>query len=82
VVGLVGGGCSGLVMAVELNQMAQGASREAKDAIGSRNRQMAYRGARPTCDGDRLRSGDIDLVPPVRYSSIPSSGSFTEFRRS
>jgi hypothetical protein len=43
---------------------------------------MAYCGARSTCDGDRLKSGDIDLASPVRYCSILSSESFTEVRRS
>jgi hypothetical protein len=62
--------------------MAQGASRDAKGDIGTRNRRMDYRGARSTCDSDRLKSGDVDLAPPVRYSSIPGSGSFTEVRRS
>jgi hypothetical protein len=62
--------------------MAQGASRNVKDAIGTRNRRMAYHGARSTCDGDRLKSSDVDPVPPVRYSSIPGSGSFTEVYRS
>jgi hypothetical protein len=54
----------------------------AKDAIGIRNQRMAYRGARSTCDGGRLKSGDIDPVSPVRYCSILGSGSFTEVRRS
>jgi hypothetical protein len=53
-------------MAVLFNQMAQGASRDAKDATGARNRRMAYRGARSTCDGGQLKSGDIDPAPPVR----------------
>jgi hypothetical protein len=82
VVGLVGGMCSGLLTAVGLNQMAQGASLDAMDATGARNRQMAYRGARSTCDGDQLKFGDVDLASPVRYSSIRGSGSFTELRRS
>jgi hypothetical protein len=69
-------------MAVELNQMAQGASRDAKDAIGTKNRRMAYCGAWSTCDDDRLKSGDVDPAPLVRYSSIPGSGSFTEVCRS
>jgi hypothetical protein len=43
---------------------------------------MAYRAARSMCDDDRLRSGDVDPAPPVRYSSIPSSGSLTEVHRS
>jgi hypothetical protein len=46
--------------------MAQGASRDAKDAIGTRNRRMAYCGARSTCDGGWLKSGDVDSVSPVR----------------
>jgi hypothetical protein len=57
---------SGLLTAVLLNQVAQEASRGAKDAIGARNRRTAYRGARSTCDGDRLKSGDVDPVSPVR----------------
>jgi hypothetical protein len=67
---------------VGLNQMAQEASRDAKDAIGTRNQRMAYRGARSTCDGGRLKYGDIDLSSPVRWCSILGSGSFTEVRRS
>jgi hypothetical protein len=43
---------------------------------------MAYCGARSTHDGGRLKSGDVDLASPVRLSSIPGSGSFTEVRRS
>jgi hypothetical protein len=46
--------------------MAQGASLEAKDAIGARNRRMAYRGARSTCDGGQFKSGDVDPTSPVR----------------
>jgi hypothetical protein len=73
-VGLVGGMCSGLLTAVGLNQMAQGASQDAKDSTGTRNRRMAYREARSTCDGGRLKSGDVDPSSPVRYSSIRSLG--------
>jgi hypothetical protein len=63
----VGGGvCSSLLTAVGLNQMTQGASRDAKDATGARNQRMAYRGARSTCDGGRLKSDDIDPASPVR----------------
>jgi hypothetical protein len=29
---------------------------------------MAYRGARSTCDGGRLMSGDVDLASPVVQS--------------
>jgi hypothetical protein len=62
--------------------MAQGASRDAKGVIGTRNRRMAYRGARSTCEGGRLKSGDVDPASPVRYCSILSLGSFTGVRRS
>jgi hypothetical protein len=54
--------------------MASGASRDAKDATGSRNRRMAYRGARSTCDGGRLKSDDVDPASLVRYSSIRGLG--------
>jgi hypothetical protein len=74
--------CSGLLTKVGLNQVAQGASRDAKDVIGARNRRMTYRGARSTCDGGRLKSGDVDPASPARYCSILGSGSFTEVRRS
>jgi hypothetical protein len=57
---------SGLLTAVLLNQVAQEASRGAKDAIGVRNRRTAYRGAQSTRDGGRLKSGDINPVSPVR----------------
>jgi hypothetical protein len=43
---------------------------------------MAYRGARSTCDGGRLKSGDVDPMSPVMYGSILGSGSFTGVRRS
>jgi hypothetical protein len=56
----------GLLTKVLLNPMAQKASWRAKDTIGARNRQTAYRGARSTCAGDRLKSGDIDLASPLR----------------
>jgi hypothetical protein len=46
--------------------MAQGASRDAKDATGARNRRMAYHGAQSTCDGGRLKSSDVGPVSPVR----------------
>jgi hypothetical protein len=46
--------------------MARGASLDAKDAIGSTNRRMAYCGARSTCDDGRLKSGDVDPASPVR----------------
>jgi hypothetical protein len=79
--GLVGGMCSGLLMAVEFNPRAQGASRGAKDATRARNRRKTHRGARSTYAGGRVKSGKVDPVSPARYSSIPGSGSFTEARR-
>jgi hypothetical protein len=79
---LVGGMCSGLLTAIGLNPVAQGPSRDAKDATGARNRRMAHRGARSTCDDGRVKSGSVDLVSPARYCSILGSGSFTEVRRS
>jgi hypothetical protein len=43
---------------------------------------MAYRGARSTCDGARLKSGNVDPASSVRYCLILGSRSFTEVRRS
>jgi hypothetical protein len=65
-VGLVGGVRSGLFTAVLLNPVAQEASRSDKDAIGARNRRTAYRGARSTCAGGRLKSDDVDPTSLVR----------------
>jgi hypothetical protein len=79
--GLVDGVCSGLLTAVEFNPRAQGASRGAKETTHARNRRKTHRGARSTCTGGRVKSGDIDPVSPARYSSIPGSGSFTEAHR-
>jgi hypothetical protein len=56
---------SGLLMAVLCNQVAHEALRGVKDATGARNRRMAYHGARSTCDGGRLKSGDVDPASPV-----------------
>jgi hypothetical protein len=42
---------------------------------------MPYRGARSTFVGGRVKSGDRELASPVRQSSIPRSGSFTEAHR-
>jgi hypothetical protein len=64
VVGLIGGACSGLLTAVELNQSAQGASWEVSYVVGARNLGMAHRGS--SCGGSRLESGDGDLVPPAK----------------
>jgi hypothetical protein len=79
--GLVGGVCSGLLTAVEFNARTQGASQGAKETTRARNRRKTHRGARSTCAGGRVKSGDVDLVSSARYSSIPGSGSFTKVRR-
>ena len=42
---------------------------------------MTYLGARSTLVGGRVKSGDRELASPVRQSSIPRLGSFTEARR-
>jgi hypothetical protein len=64
--GLVGGVCSGLLTAVEFNPRAQGASRGAKETTRARNRRKTHRAARSTYAGDRVKSGDVDPVSPVR----------------
>jgi hypothetical protein len=43
---------------------------------------MAYRVARSTCDGGRLKSGDVNPASPVRWCPVCGSGSFTELRGS
>jgi hypothetical protein len=63
VVGLVGGACSGLLTAVDLNQSAWGASREVTGAVGARNRRVSHCAARSTCDGDRMKSGNVNQAP-------------------
>jgi hypothetical protein len=54
--------------------MAWGASLEVKDAVGARNRRMAYRVARSTCDDDRLKSGGVNPASPVRWCSVCGLG--------
>jgi hypothetical protein len=63
---LVGGVRSGLLTTVLLNTVAQETSRGAKDTTSTRNRRKAYRGARSTCAGGRVKSDDVDPVSPVR----------------
>jgi hypothetical protein len=70
-----------MLTAVEFNPMAQRASRGAKDATRARNRRKTHRGARSTYAGGQVKSDEVDLVSPARYSSIPGSRSFTEARR-
>jgi hypothetical protein len=78
---LVGGGYSGLSTAIQVNPRAWGASRGAKESTRARNQRITHRGARSTFAGSRVKSGYLDPVSPVRQSSIPRSGSFTEARR-
>jgi hypothetical protein len=78
---LVGGVCSGLSTAIQVNPRARGASWGAKESTRARNRRITHRGARSTLAGGRVKSGDLDLASPARQSSIPRSGSFTEARR-
>jgi hypothetical protein len=79
--GLVGSVHSGLLTTVGFNPRAQGASRGAKDATRARNGRKTHRGDLSTYVGGRVKSSELDLVPPARFSSIPGSGSFTEARR-
>jgi hypothetical protein len=65
-VGLAGGACSGLLMAVELNPSAQGASWEVSDVVGARNWRIAHHVIWSTRGDGRLKSGDGDLVPPAK----------------
>jgi hypothetical protein len=63
---LVGGACSGLLTAVELNQSARGASREVRGAMGARNLKMAHRAVWSTHGGGQLKSDDGNPVPPTK----------------
>jgi hypothetical protein len=78
---LVGGGCSGLSTATQVNPRARGASRGANESTHARNRRITHRGARSTFAGGRVKSCDLDPASPVRQSSIPRSRSFIEARR-
>jgi hypothetical protein len=78
---LVGGVCSSLSTAIQVNPRARGASRGANESTHARNRRITQRGARSTFVGRPVKSGDLDPASPVRQSSIPCSGSFTEAHR-
>jgi hypothetical protein len=54
--------------------MARGASLEFTDAVGIRNRRMAYRVARSTCDGGRLKTGDVNPASPLRWCLVCGLG--------
>jgi hypothetical protein len=64
--------CSGLLAVVLFNHVAQEASRDAKVAIGARNRRTAYRGAWSTRDDGRLKSDDVDPASLLRLSPLRS----------
>jgi hypothetical protein len=51
---------------VSFNPMAHEASQGAMDATSARNQRKAHRGARSTCTGGRVKSGDVDPVSPAR----------------
>jgi hypothetical protein len=78
---LVGGECSGLTTAIQVNPRARGASRGADESTRARNRRTTQCGAWSTFTGSRVKSGDLDPASPVRQNSIPRSGSFTKARR-
>jgi hypothetical protein len=69
-VGLIGDACSGLLTTVEFNQIARGASLVVKGVVGARNRRVAHRATRSTCDGGRMKSDDIKLAPPAMWCSV------------
>jgi hypothetical protein len=71
---LVGGECSSLTTAIQVNPRARGAPRDVKQSTRARNRRMTYRGARSTLAGGRVKSGHRGLASPARQGSIPRSG--------
>jgi hypothetical protein len=60
--------------AVKFNQIARGASLEVNGDLCARNRQVAHRVARSTCAGGRMKSGDVNPAPPVRWCSVQGLG--------
>jgi hypothetical protein len=78
---LVGGVCSSLSTAIQVNPRARGAPQGANEPTRARNRRLTQRGAQSTFADGRVKSGDLNPASPVRQSSIPCSGSFTEARR-
>jgi hypothetical protein len=57
---LVGGVCSGLSTAIQVNPRAWGASRGANESTRARNHRITHRGARSMFTGDRVKFGDLD----------------------
>jgi hypothetical protein len=41
-------------------------SREVKGVVGARNRRVAHRAARSTCDGGRMKSSDVNPALPAK----------------
>jgi hypothetical protein len=74
VVGLVGDACSDLLTTVKFNQTARGASLEVNGDLSARNRPLAHHVARSTCADGRTKSGNVNLVPPVRWCSVQGLG--------
>jgi hypothetical protein len=66
--------CSGLLTAVEFNQIAQGASLEVSGVVGARNRRVGHHAAQSTCDGSRTMSGDVNPAPPAMWCSVRGLG--------
>jgi hypothetical protein len=73
-VGLADGACFGLLIAVESNQSARGASWEVHDDVGARNWRMAQRVTRSTRGGGRPKSGEVALASTVRQCLGSSLG--------
>jgi hypothetical protein len=62
---LAGDTCSGLLTAIEFNQIAWGGSLEVNGAVGAKDRSVADRVAWYTCDSGRTKSDDVNLSPPA-----------------
>jgi hypothetical protein len=73
-VGLIGDACSGLLTAVEFNQIARGASLEVSGVVGAKNQRVAHRVARSTCDSGRMKSGDVNPTPPAMWCLVRGVG--------
>jgi hypothetical protein len=54
--------------------MGQRGSRDAKEDMGTRNRSETHWIARSTRGGGRLKSGEVDLGPPVKSGRVRGLG--------
>jgi hypothetical protein len=54
--------------------MGQRAPLGAREDVGARDLKMAYRNARSTRGGGRLKSGEGDLGPPVKLCRVRGLG--------